>query len=217
MKMLPWDEVQAVVFDVDGTLYDQRKLRLRIVTEMMVQAARGSFSFADFKTIMLYRRCRERWAESQQPVLATTQYELAASMIGRPASEIRRLVEEWIERRPLPHLRACRFASVDAVFERLRARGIRIGVFSDYPIKDKLVALALRADAVAYALEPEISYLKPNTAVLKTVISRLTIAPKNCLVIGDREDKDGVCAHNLEANFICRHGRRFFQDLLATI
>jgi FMN phosphatase YigB (HAD superfamily) len=46
-----WDRIRGVVFDVDGTLYDQRKLRLLMITEMLTQAAKGSFGPNDFRTI----------------------------------------------------------------------------------------------------------------------------------------------------------------------
>jgi FMN phosphatase YigB (HAD superfamily) len=215
--VVDWNEIDGVVFDLDGTLYDQRRLRLRLAAAMAWQMVGGSLRAAEFTTIMRFRACRERWSGCGQSDLATGQYEFAAREIGRPADEIRRLVGDWIERRPLAHMQACRFSGVDAVFSRLRARGIRLGVFSDYPVEAKLAALGLSADAVAYSLEPEIGWLKPHTAVLSAVAFRMSVRPEDCLVIGDREERDGACARALGAHFVCCSGRHFFHDLLATL
>jgi FMN phosphatase YigB (HAD superfamily) len=122
-----------------------------------------------------------------------------------------------MERRPLFYLKRCRFEDVDVLFDRLRGRGIKVGAFSDYPIAEKLAALELRAEATAYALEPAIGRLKPHTAVLVAVTERLSIDPGACLVIGDRDERDGACARGLGAQFIKRQRRHLFADLVSTL
>jgi hypothetical protein len=51
---------------------------------------------------------------------------------------VRGIVGEWIERRPLRHLAACRYPGVLKLFAGLRGSGKMIGICSDYPVQAKL-------------------------------------------------------------------------------
>jgi HAD superfamily hydrolase (TIGR01549 family) len=97
-------------------------------------------------------------------------------------------------RRPLRHLRASRPPGLAELFERLRKRGIKIGVFSDYPAEAKLECLELKADLVACAVEPRINRLKPHPAGFAFIAGQFGASPSECLHVGDREDRDGACA-----------------------
>jgi FMN phosphatase YigB (HAD superfamily) len=60
--LFDWDRIKLVVFDVDGTLYDQRGLRLRMLHEMLIHSARARR--IDFiRVLRAYRRIRETLGE----------------------------------------------------------------------------------------------------------------------------------------------------------
>ena len=61
-------------------------------------------------------------------------------------------VEEWIYRRPLKYLPRVVRPGMAEVLSGLGARGLQVGVFSDYPVADKLEAMGLRA-AVSLELD----------------------------------------------------------------
>src|SRR5262249_46716329 len=52
-----WDGIKLVAFDVDGTLYWQRPLRLRMAGEMLLHAL-SSWSFETIAVLRTYRRIR---------------------------------------------------------------------------------------------------------------------------------------------------------------
>lgn len=52
--------MKAVIFDVDGTLYDQSKLRLRVLFDMVATAMRHPGTIYDFKIIWDFRKAREQ-------------------------------------------------------------------------------------------------------------------------------------------------------------
>ena len=61
---LDWTGVRLVVFDVDGTLYRQRPVRLRMARDLLIHTVLKQ----DPKTIAVlarYRRIRERLADEQ--------------------------------------------------------------------------------------------------------------------------------------------------------
>ena len=95
-----------------------------------------------------------------------------ASATGFSAGDVRLIVEQWIERRPLPYLQACRFPGLVELFAGLRRKGKLIGVLSDYPADAKLSALGLHADHVVCASDKGVGLLKPNPRGLQAMIQR---------------------------------------------
>src|SRR3982751_1211188 len=75
----PTRRVRAVLFDVDGTLYRQRPLRLRMAAELGGLAlTRPLRAPAIWRTLSAYRRAQER-LRSGEGADAARQLELAAS------------------------------------------------------------------------------------------------------------------------------------------
>lgn len=204
---MDWNTVDLVVFDLDGTLYDQRPVRRRMAGEIAREVlATGSLRVP--RSIATYRRLRE--AAADQPGVAIEPYGTTAQRCGISAGEVRQLIAEWIERRPLPHLRRYRRSGVSAVFDGLRASRRVIAVLSDYPTDEKLKALDLRADLAVSALDHDVARLKPDPAGLEKILRVTNTAPARALVIGDRDDRDGEVARRIGVRslILTARGRR---------
>lgn len=186
--------VKAVIFDVDGTLYDQRRLRIRMVFDMLLAVLRDPRALREIRVVRDFRRARELHADDTGGGIADRQYEWGASISGTSPEQVHDIVRKWMADRPLSFLPACRFAWAPQLFAHLRARGIRIGVFSDYPAAEKLRALDLSADVVVSAVDPDVDRLKPDPRGLRIASERLEADMSDCLFVGDRDDKDGECA-----------------------
>lgn len=186
--------VKAVIFDVDGTLYDQSKLRLRLFFDMVAAAIRHPVSIYDFKIIWDFRKARELNRFSRESGIEEKQYAWGAAHSRVSAQRVRRIVNRWMFEQPLRYLPACRMKGVRRLFHDLSERNIRIGIFSDYPANNKLDALGLQADAVVCALDPDVDRLKPDPTGLLVTAEKLGVTAGSCLFIGDRDEKDGACA-----------------------
>ena len=221
MEQIDWSPIRLVVFDLDGTLYDQNCLRRRMLRELGLYCLRHPRAVGLFRVIGVFRRARERLAEEQASNIAQLQYERPAAKLAMRPEAVAEVIREWFEERPLRHLECCRYASIDQVFESLRGSGRQVGVFSDYPVRDKLRALNLEADLVAAAVEAEIDRLKPHPAGLERLMRRAGATPEQSLMIGDREDRDGACARNAGVRYLIKtaspqapHHFRDFRELL---
>jgi FMN phosphatase YigB (HAD superfamily) len=144
-----WNGVDLVVFDVDGTLYDQRSLRLRMTRDMIFRAARER-SLVIMFVIRTYRRIRERLGDEETADFERILIAETASSVGCSKEFVGSVVAEWIDRRPLRHLPACRYPGLQELFIGLRRRGKTIGILSDYPAREKMLALGLDADVVGW-------------------------------------------------------------------
>ncbi|MFZ3354937.1 MAG: HAD family hydrolase [Xanthobacteraceae bacterium] len=198
-----WAGVRLVAFDVDGTLYSQPRLRLRIAREMLIDAVMRQ-SLEAVTIVRAYRQIRERMAERE-----VADYEgaliLETARAARQLPErVRGIVGEWMERRPLRHLAACRYPGVLELFAGLRGNGKVIGIFSDYPAQAKLEALGLRADYIVSAADSGVGILKPNSRGLEVLMAAAGATARQTVLIGDRADRDGAAAGRIGVRSLIR-------------
>ncbi len=190
---IDWSSIDLVVFDLDGTLYDQGRLRRQMMLEISCACVRArSVDLA--LTLRQYRRCREDLGDHPVEDFTTVQYTKTAKTRRRPIAEVERIVAEWMEARPLAFLPKCRYPGVRRLFQSLREAQIIIAVFSDYPATAKLEALDLDADFIVAANDEDVRRLKPDPTGLHKILARSGASAKRSLMIGDRPDRDGAAA-----------------------
>lgn len=191
-----WQSIRLVVFDVDGTLYDQGRLRLRMSRDLLLDAALRR-SVEAIKLLRVYRRLRETMADEEVADFERALIAETARVTGRSADRLRAVVDTWIEKTPLRYLASCRYPGVAELFAGLRRNGKRIGVLSDYPAAAKLAALGLKADYVVCAGDPSVGLLKPNPKGLAVLIQAAGVDAQATVLIGDRTERDGAAARRL--------------------
>ena len=196
-----WDAITLVAFDVDGTLYRQRPLRIAMAREMALDAAR-TFSLSTFRILGAYRHLREAVGDERIEDFDAVLIARTAKATGAAPERVRALVEDWMETRPLRHIARCRYPGLIQLFAALRARGKTIAILSDYPAVAKVAALGLEADLILSA--GEIGVLKPSPRGLLTLIERAGTTPDRTLLIGDRIDRDGIAAREAGAPCLIR-------------
>jgi putative hydrolase of the HAD superfamily len=203
---LDWENVHFVVFDVDGTLYRQRQLRLRMAWDILLY----TLLKRDLNVIAVlarYRRIRERLGDEQGIDFERALITQTATATANSPDSVRSIVAEWIERRPLRYLAACRYPSLSQLFAGLRRSGKSIGILSDYPAEAKLEALGLTANYVVFAGDESIGLLKPHPRGLESLIAAAGVKPHETVVIGDRVDRDGLVARRAGAQALIRSSK----------
>lgn len=204
---LDWAGVKLVVFDLDGTLYEQRPVRLGMAGDLLLHSFKTR-SLREFKLVRAYRKLREELAQGgSADFLEDLHATLGASYRLAP-QQVAALAEEWLERRPLRRLARARVQGADVLFAALRRGGRRVGVWSDYPVADKLASLGLAADYVCAATDPDILRLKPDPTGLLKILDQAGVAPHEALMIGDRPERDGEAARRAGVPFLLRTNKR---------
>ncbi|MET4108310.1 HAD family hydrolase [Hymenobacter sp. UYP22] len=197
-----WDEVKCVIFDVDGTLYAQDKLRRSMLRALVQHYSIRPWKTADLLILRRFRHERETQTAYAGPNLEADQYAWVAQGSRYPVERVRAVVRHWMLEHPNQFLPACCYPGVSAFFAALRARGISIGIYSDYPAQQKLAALGLEADIVISSTDAAINRLKPHPQGLLHIARQLGLAPQQCLFIGDRPELDGACAAAADMPFL---------------
>ena len=191
-------DLEGVLFDLDGTLYHQSALRRRMFLELLMLPVRTRSLAATrrvLRRLERFRRVREELralGRTDRP-LADLQYDEAALQLGEDPEVVRRTIDEWIHHRPLLHLAPCLRRDLRPFLAWLRERGLRIGVFSDYPVDAKLRAMGLEdeIDLRLDATDPEINAFKPHPRGFLVACERWGVEPHRVLYVGDRHDVDG--------------------------
>lgn len=176
-------EYQAIIVDVDGTLYYQKPVQLAMLKEMALHFWR----LRDFLIVKKYRELFEQGFNERE-------------RLARLPENTSSIIHEWMVKRPCPYITKHKDEELIRRLTTAQRAGTLIIVYSDYPVKEKLSALGFSSD-FAYCSE-DIGALKPEADGLKKVLAENNIIPERCLVIGDREEKDGALAANLGADVI---------------
>jgi FMN phosphatase YigB (HAD superfamily) len=184
-----WRDVRLVAFDVDGTLYKQRPLRLRMTRDIVIDAV-AKRDLSVIRVVSTYRSIRERLAAQEVVDFESVLIAETAKATFMSPESVAAIASEWIETRPLRYLRSCLFSGVPQLFAGLKRAGRQIGILSDYPATEKLVALGLSADHVVAARD--VGLLKPHAMGLESLMVSAGATADDTLFIGDRADRDGV-------------------------
>ena len=193
--------LRAVLFDLDGTLYHQSPVRKRMAIELGLFLLRSPFRGPKtVRGISVFRKLREDLRELGQAEesLEELQYTHPAAEAGLDADRLRKDVEEWMIRRPLPFVAANARKELSQVLEGLRSRGLELGVYSDYPVREKLEAMGCRSffSLELCSTDAEINAFKPHPRGFLHACERWGLQPEEVLFVGDREDVDAGGARN---------------------
>lgn len=202
------DRYEAVVFDLDGTLYDHKFLFERMI---LVQIGHLHYLLGERLAKRQYKGVH---FESKEALIVAF-YEKMAKGLPFSAEEAQRWHEEGFMADMLVQLRKHYRLSdwVKPTLANLRAAGKKVAIYSDYGhVEDKLSIFGLTPDVADLVVSAvDLGGLKPCKESMEEVLRRLGVSADRTLVVGDRYDTDGVSAEAVGADYlpIGRKGGKF--------
>jgi putative hydrolase of the HAD superfamily len=178
--------LRGVVFDLDGTLYDKQPLEWFMVRSMPLSLLR----------LLRYTRVRTGLAGvdlGSGPAIARETLQRLSPDPGKQQQWVR-----WIAEHYEPAvIRGLREASalqpgVQALLDRLRAAGVRLGLVSDYRgVPDRLAALGLAPTSFDLVLvTEELGAMKPAPRMAELTLERMGLPGSAMVMVGDRAFAD---------------------------
>ena len=193
---MDFNKYDLYVFDVDGTLYYQNKLRLIMGKRLLMYYLLHPLKFKDLIIIKNFRSLRENALDTNGL------FDITAKKCNVSVSRVNEVIKKWIYENPIDALIASKDDTLLAIIDKLKANGKTVAIWSDYEADDKLKALQLSIDYVYTAEQERVGELKPSPKGLKLIMSDLRVAKDKTIMIGDRMVKDGEAAKKAGCDYL---------------
>ena len=196
-------EIEAVTFDMDGTLYNSVRLFIKLLPDILKNR----------RFIVEYYRIREslRRENFKGDIRGEVRKRLS-QILQMTESDCEFMINETIYRLFTSKIdRGLLFKGVMEFIDTLKKNNVKLGIISDFPVDEKLMRLGLYFEPWRAIINSEdIGALKPAREPFMKAAEVLGTEPHKILHIGDREKSDVMGAKR--AGFISarmiRIGRR---------
>lgn len=218
-----FSEYDAYVFDLDGTLYFQKKLRMIMASRLFFYYMCHFWQMKDLLIVKKFREVRERWdvIVAKDDLTGTmagnsideAQYKYVSEVMKTSESRVASVIKKWIYDNPLDAVKNSKDAELSVIIESLREQEKTVVIFSDYPTKEKLEALGIEVDKQYCSTDEAIGELKPSPKGLQIILKDINLDASQVLMVGDRMEKDGQCAISSDVDYLIlprsKSGRKY--------
>jgi len=191
--------IKGIIFDFDGTLFDNTRIPLYLI---------AAWPF-DLHRIWQERLIRKRLAGCDY-ASPEEYYNAFFAALGKACFCSPLRIRDWYFNRYMPRMiRVLKKhyqhrPGARELFQKFDVSGIpRVAVYSDYPfLKERLEALGLSPGPGIPLYGPEsFGAQKPAARPFLRIAEDLGVTPEEILVVGDREETDGLGASGAGMNF----------------
>ena len=198
------DDIKAVAFDIDGTLYPQHSLYLRIVP----------YAIRHFRFYLHYNKIRKIMHKTAPlPDFYEYQARLFAEDAGCSVKEAKDLIKQvsYDGLKPL-FQRIKPFAHIHETFKALHEKGYKIALLSDFPPDQKGDVWGLSSYCDLILGSEEIGALKPSKYTFGIMAKALELEPSQILYVGNsvRYDVRGANNAGMKSAVIASRFKRIF-------
>ncbi len=191
-------KIDAVAFDVDGTLYSH-SLMNRLSVPLLLRHPRLLLHFGRVRRSIRRLDHIDSFRAAQARLLAA-RLRIEEARAGALIDRV--IYGEWmcLLRRihPFPHVRA--------TLLRLRGLGLKLGLLSDFPVERKLEFLGLQGLWDTSFCSEDTGYLKPHPSPFQRLARDLGVEPRRILYVGDSVSYDvqGAAAAGMHTALVGR-------------
>jgi len=205
--------INGIIFDFDGTLFDNAYIAMRMIAAKPIDVllvrgerlARSRLAGEDFSTPENYHR--EFFKE------------LGKICLSKPERMRKWYFDRYMPRmvRTLKKHYKPRQGLAELLWHHSQKGSVKMAIYSDYPfLKERMESLGLFPSEKILLYGPDsFGAQKPAVRPFLKIAEDMHLPPEEILVIGDREETDGLGAFNAGMHFFCLetgHKRYFRLD-----
>ena len=185
--------IKGIIFDLDGTLYKMKWFMKPLLTIMLSP-----------RILLLprYMKIRKSFAGKEMENGDDLLYAMAATLAEKSGNCKTESMVSWINNKfykafdkSMPLLKGSR-PGLNDILANLKEKGFKLAILSDFAhVEERLNGLCIPCSLFDTLLSSETEgSLKPSSRVLLAIAESWQIEPSHILVIGDRDDTDGIAA-----------------------
>ena len=202
-------EIEAIAFDIDGTLYSDMSLYIRILPYFLKR----------LPFFLAYNRAR-KILHRTAPLADFYEYQarLLAEELKISSQDAKKMIQENVYDGMKPFFKKIKaFKGVHVLFEECKKRNIKIGILSDFPPEQKgdIWGLAPMCDVIMGS--EECGALKPSIYTFGSFAKALNVLPEKILYVGNsiRADINGAKKAGMKTAYIMPVWRKILNKKLA--
>jgi HAD superfamily hydrolase (TIGR01549 family) len=186
---------KAFIVDVDGTLYNQHKLRRAMFFKMVGYYAIHFWKIKELLGIFLFRKYRYKYKSASNDGII----DMIADYLHMSQDRLRNVRYYWMDIAPLSVMPKYKY---DNLLDWLTVHNAKIYIYSDYEPTKKLNVLQLQYEKAFFPDGKTITSVKPDINVISYIINEISIPKEQILYIGDDDTKDGESAKLVGIDYI---------------
>ena len=195
--------IKAIAFDLDGTLYPNYRLYVRLFPQLI----RHPFLFYAFSKARHILHTADDGSSQQFPSFYHKQASLVAGFLGKEPEETKSKLERLVYKGwETLFSRIKLFPRLKETLLALRGAGFRLAVLSDFPPSYKLSLMGLDGFFDVILSSEETGALKPSGIPFNALVHALRFEPGEILYVGNslRFDVGGAKSAGMQAALIRR-------------
>ena len=184
--------LKGYVLDVDGTLYSQKKMRIKMGARLLSFYILRPHRIKELYALKIFRNLREKdeWKRASfEELYLEIKKKTSLSLI-----RIEKSIQYWMFQAPLDIIKSCSYQNVISYINEQHHNRKKVIVYSDYPATEKLKAIGMEYDLVFAFGADGIDEQKPSLQIMKAIVSKSGYTADQLLYVGDRDDRDKVSA-----------------------
>jgi 2-haloalkanoic acid dehalogenase type II len=197
-------KIKAIAFDVDGTLYPDRRFWIRLAPYVVTRIPL-LLAMAVARNEL---RSRRHFDSSED--FYVRQAKLAARKLKKPEDEVRILLDAFVYTEWIVLFKKVRaFSRLKETLESFRSAGLKLAVLSDFPPEEKIRYLGLEGFWDALLCSEKTGHLKPAPEPFRALSRALDLPPEQILFVGNsvRYDIRGAKNAGMRTALISRKAR----------
>ena len=197
--MITLKEKSVFIFDLDGTLYSQKKVRLAMAWKLFWHYLLRLNKIKELQALYQFRVCREM-SDFKEMSIEDICHILSAK-ICLDFNIIKDVITKWMFDEPLELIKHYSYKDVCSFISKTQEKGKIIIIYSDYPVERKLNALKINPNLIFTSEDPRIHELKPSSKAMTLISGSVSQPICEIIYIGDRDEKDGASAKLLDISY----------------
>ena len=180
-------DIEGVAFDLDGTLYPNYRLHIRLIP----------FLLKEWRLVSAFGKARNIIRKNQEktPVITGSFYEhqaaITAEILGEQQAALKEKLDRLIYRGWEPLFKTIKlFKGVIDTLAALKNAGYKLGLLSDFPPETKLENLKISGIWDAVLCSECCGALKPHSLSFKELAEAMSLPPGRIIYVGNSHAYD---------------------------